>query len=81
MPQSHLGGRRKQPPGGWRSLGRKGDGGHRGEHDPVLGEEKQLKFLRARKKNENMEHREVRGWGDPPEPGRWEILRTQREGP
>jgi hypothetical protein len=40
----------------------------RGEHDRLLDGEKGLKSLRANRKNENMQPREIQGLGeDPPE--------------
>ena len=45
----------------------RGKWGQRGEHDQVLGGEKGLKSLRASRKNENRQPREIEGWGDPPE--------------
>jgi hypothetical protein len=42
-------------------------GAQRGEHDPVLGGGKGLKYLRASRKNGNVQPGEVRGWENPPE--------------
>ena len=54
MPQSHLGGRRKQS-----------QGEREGEHDRVLGGGKGLKSLKASRKNGNRQPWKVGGWGDP----------------
>jgi hypothetical protein len=63
-----LGRERKATTRGGRDLAGKGvRRGWRREHDQVLGGRKGLKFLRASRKNGNIQPMEVGGWGDPPE--------------
>jgi hypothetical protein len=61
MPQSHLGGRRKQSKGakGARDLSKKGDREEKRYHDQVLGGGNRTEALRSSRKNGNKQTQEI----------------------
>ena len=65
MPQSYLGGRRKQSPDGVGETWVGKEMGGRGEYDHVLGEVNRTEALRPRRKNGNRQPQEGGGGRDP----------------